>query len=140
MTGNSRLLGACLDIGAQRTCIGKPQAKVLCKELNTKLKLKPSRFSFVLGDVQHDSQGTMRIIIPTPDDSFLQFDTDVVTANVPLLLGIDILDREQLVADNVDNLLHSRKHGCNMSETRRNRHMFLQWNTATVLHRRAQLN
>lgn len=120
-TGNVILLGVCLDIGAQRT-----QAKSLCKELNTKLKIKPSQFSFVFGDGQHDSQDTIRIRITPPNDSFLQFDGDVVAADLPLLLGIDILDKEQLVADNMENILDSRKHGWNMNVTRRNRHMFLQ--------------
>ena len=47
----------------------------------------------------------MEVRIPTPVGSFLKFPMDVVSADLPMLLGLDILDREGLIADNVRNEL-----------------------------------
>lgn len=34
-TGSRKFLGACLEIGAQKTCILKAQAEDMCKETNS---------------------------------------------------------------------------------------------------------
>ena len=105
----NRFHGACLDIGAQRTCIGLPQAKALMKRQGTRLKLKPSPYVFKFGDVRHKSLGQVNICIPTPNYTFIEVNADVVPADVPLLIGIDTLDKYQLVADNVKNVLEGRQ-------------------------------
>lgn len=58
--------------------------------------------------------GVMEIRIPTPNGSYIAIDAHVVKADVPLLIGIDVLDRECLVADNVLNVLDSRRDGWKM--------------------------
>lgn len=50
----------------------------------------------------------MTIRIPTPENSFLEFDVDVVNEDIPLLVGLDISDRHGLIADKVEKMLHSR--------------------------------
>lgn len=57
----------------------------------------------MFGDGLHMSLGKLEMRLPTPDGAFLAMSVDVVSADVPLLLGIDVLDREQLVADNVES-------------------------------------
>ena len=81
----------------------------------------------------------MEIRTPTPDNSYIAFDVDVISADVPLLLGLDTLDREQLVADNVDNVLDSRRHGWKLPLTRKNGHMYLAWEPCSTLFTRAEL-
>lgn len=44
-TERREFLGACLDIGAQRSCIGLPQAEALCRRSRTRLRLKPSYYT-----------------------------------------------------------------------------------------------
>lgn len=72
--------------------------------------------------------------LPTPDGAFIALSVDVVNADVALLLGIDVLDREQLVADNVDNVLDSRHFGWKMPIQRRDGHMFVPWNPKLVMY------
>lgn len=71
-------------------------------------QLRPSLMTFVFGDGSCDSLGTLEIRMPLPNGSFLPLLIDVVKADIPLLLGLEILDRERLVADNVDNILDGR--------------------------------
>lgn len=65
----------------------------------------------MLGDGLYMSHGTIPILMPTPDGSFLQFDADVVKADIKLLDGIVVLSRESLVVDNVENILDNRARG-----------------------------
>lgn len=66
----------------------------------------------------------MLVRIPNHDDSFVSFNFDVVNANIPLL-GLDTLNPHALVADNVDNVLRSRRHGWSIPIVRHNQHMYL---------------
>lgn len=109
--GSRNFLGACCDIGAQRTVIGKKQAKAYCREAGVALKMRQSGYAFRFGYGLYATLGTIEVRIPMPDGSFLAMKVDVVDADVPLLLGIDTLDREKLVADNVRNTLDSRRFG-----------------------------
>lgn len=75
-----------------------------------------------------------------PDSSFLQVNADVVPATVPLLISIDVLDKEMLVAYNVQNLMDSRRYCWSLPVVRSNKRMFVRWDTATLLHARAELS
>ena len=103
-------------------------------------KLRKSLISFAFGDGVYKSLGSMEIRIPTPDNSFISLDVDVVKPDVPFLLGLDILDQHQLMADNIDNKLRSRALGWSMPIVRHRGHLYIQWNTNYVLFTRAELN
>ena len=75
----------------------------------------------------------MEIRIPAPDGSYIAFEVDVMNADVPLFLGLDLLDREQLVADNLENVLDSRRHGWKLPLTTTNRHLYLTWQLRSTL-------
>lgn len=96
-----------------------------------------TRFRF--GDGTHSSLGKMNIRMPAPHGNYVHIDVDVVIPDVPLLIGIDVLDREQLVADNVVNLLKSRLYGWEIPITRKNGHMYEEWDYKTVLFSRIEL-
>ena len=81
----------------------------------------------------------MQIRIPTPEDAFLHFYVDVVPPNVPLLLGIDVLDRFQLVAENVRNVLENRKQGWTLPIQRKHGHLYLSWDASEVLFTASEL-
>ena len=139
-TNVHRFDGACLDIGAQRTCIGFKQALAYCQGYGVKLTLQKSPFTFTFGDGVYPSLGTMKIRIPTPDLSFLDLDVDVVKPDVPFLLGLDILDKHHLVADNVENKLRSRTLGWSIPISRRRGHLYIDWRLKEALFTRSELN
>lgn len=128
-----------MNIGATRTCIGWQQAKAYAREHKERLRLTKSEYAFRFGDGLYMSQGVLSVCLPTLDGSFILVRADVVHADVPLLIGLDFLDEEKLVANNVDNVLESRKHGWKMPLTRRGGHLFLKWDTSPTLHTRREL-
>lgn len=62
----------------------------------------------MFGDGLYLSLGTMELRISTLDGDFISFKSDVVDADIPLLLGIEVPYAEGMVADNVDNVLEHR--------------------------------
>lgn len=146
MDGEEDFIGACLDIGAQRSVIGEKQAKAYCRAAGRKYNLSRSHYSFMFGGGLYASLGSMEMRIPTPDGAFLALSVDVVRAKVPMLLGIDVLDRERLLADNVENVvLHSRLYGWKMPVVSRGAgrglggHMYLVWDTALTMYTQSEL-
>lgn len=131
--------GGCIDTGAQRTVIGKKQALAICQSQGTKLKLIKSNTIFKFGNGRHNSLGILKIRIPTRDGAFIDIDADVVRPDVPVLIGIDILDREQLVPDNVNNRLQSHIYGWSIPITRKNGHMYITWNESQIFFNRREL-
>ena len=95
--------------------------------------------TFRFGDGVFNSLGTIPIRIPTSDESFLFLDIDVVQANVPMLVGLDILDRYYLVPDNVENLLVDKKANWKMPITRKFGHLYLEWDFSEVLYTKTEL-
>lgn len=95
-----KFLGACQGTGAQKSVIGVNQAKAYCRESNVRMKLKQSHSRFKFGDGDYRYFGRLDVRIPTPDGSYLPLSVDVANADVPLLIGLDVLDRLKLVANN----------------------------------------
>lgn len=89
--------------------------------------LRESRVSFKFGDGTFQSLGKISIKIPTQSSNPLLIDVDVVEADVPLLIGIDILDKEKLVARNVHNVLWSFKEGWALPLTRKSGQLYIEW-------------
>lgn len=107
--------------------------------INMKWKPKRSNCAFRFGDGTHNSLGLITIRIPTPDRGYIHLDVDVVRPDVPLLIGLDILDRDSLVPDNVENVLESRIQGWRMPITRKHGHMYLEWIYSEILFTRSEL-
>lgn len=98
--------GACVDTGAQRTVIGKQQAYAYLKWAGLQRRLEQDKTPEVyrFGGSRHASIGTLTIRIPLADDYFLELTVDVVDVNVPLLFGLDTLDKFHMYANTVLNL------------------------------------
>lgn len=67
------------------------------------------------------------------------FWTEVVDADIPLLMGLDLLDKYQLVADNVNNILTSKVERWSIPITHQHGHLFIQWNLGEMLYARGEL-
>jgi hypothetical protein len=132
--------GACFDTGAQKTVIGEKQARAYCRYMGTKFKTKPSRHIFKFGVDVQESMGTLPIRIPTPNNSFLLLQVEVVPVNVPFLIGLDVLDIFSLNVDTVHNKLCAPKAGWEIQLIRKMGHVYLEWSpTDRVLYTKAEL-
>jgi len=131
--------GAAVDTGAELSVIGMAQAKAYCQYHGIRFNLKPSSVKFKFGDGGFPSEGTLLVRIPTPDGSFIALRIDVVQADIPMLLGLDVMDREKLVANNVLNELQSYNNGWKMPLVRKLGHMYLCWSSKSVLFTKKEL-
>jgi hypothetical protein len=127
----SSFQGICIDTGAQRSVVGIDQAKAYCELCDIRFRTKPSLTAFRFGDGVFKSLGCIPVRIPTPDGNQIKMDMDVVQANVPMLIGLEVLDRECLVADNVENKLRSitRKYG----------HLYIEWTQSDILYSKGDI-
>ena len=64
---------------------------------------------------------------------------DIVRPDVPFLLGLDILDKEGLVANNVMNQLQSLKYNWSLPIERKLGHMFVSWESTSAYFTKPQL-
>ncbi len=81
-----------------------------CKQHNIPYALKPSLTKFKFCDVVFSSLGTIQIIIPTLNYPFLKIKVNAVTANVPLLCGLDASGNEKIVENNIQNEPRAKRH------------------------------
>jgi hypothetical protein len=86
------------------TCSGKSAAERVCTKLGVPLDLKPSRRSYRFGNSLRESSGTIMLPLPTPD-GFSSLRIDVADLDVPMLIGLDTLEKLKAYMNNVT---HSR--------------------------------
>lgn len=102
--------GFCVDTGAPTSVIGLKELRRIFNQLGRRLPIlrhSPKRFQFA--DASFDSLGKIDLPLATPAGIQAIFVTlDVVSADVPALLGLDILDSHHFVADTVSNRLVKR--------------------------------
>lgn len=105
-----RPLSFLVDIDAPCSVIGwKELNRVLYKMGKYRRVIRPSNRRFRFGDVSHRSKGKIRLAMETPPGiRSIQVDLDIVDARVPALLGMDVLDREKLIPDTLNDRLARR--------------------------------
>ncbi len=116
-----------MDTGAQTTVIGYKQARAYCRFMGVKFKLKRSDKRYLFGDDKQNSMGKITIRIPLVDDKVIQIEVDVVQANVPLLIGLDILDKYQMYVNTVTNNLVAPFLEISTPLVRKLGHVYLAW-------------
>lgn len=121
--------GACVDTGAQRTVIGKPQAYAYLNWAGLPRRLKRDKVPEVyrFGGSRHASIGTLAMRIPLADDFFMQLMVNVVDVNVPLLFGLDILDKFRMYANTVLNRLVCEAYSVTVPLVRKLGHVYYVW-------------
>ena len=132
----TKFSGTVVDTGAARSCIGMKQAKALAKIQGANQEVKKSNVIFKFGDITHKSLGTMQISIPTPNGNNMTFRCDIVPADIPLLLGLDVMRREGLIINVRD--LELEHNDWSMPMKVRNNHLIISW-LSNVYYSKAQL-
>lgn len=91
--------GACVDFGAQKVCIGVKQAQKYCTMMGEPWKVNGSNLVFKFGDKSHEELGTMQIKIPLSSYKFVEQNVHVINADVPFLLGLDVMKKLKMIVD-----------------------------------------
>ena len=103
---SSRPLGFCADIGAPRSVVGMKELHHIFAETHLTSRQRKSNHSFRFGNSVHQSLGIITLPLKTPDMmKDILVDLDIVSADIPALLGLDAMDRESLTPCTVSNTL-----------------------------------
>ena len=133
-------MGACLDTGATTSVIGTKQAEAYGQMCGQRIRKVGRGKIFHFGKGSESSHGILHIRIPTPNDSYLSCNVDVVNADIPFLLGLDIMSREGLLIDLSNDVVKHPTSRWISSLTRMRNHIFLSWNAQTILYTRQELH
>lgn len=99
--------GFFVDTGAPTSVIGLKELRRLANEYGRDLlRLRRSMKTFRFSDTTFESLGQVEIPLATPNHVHpIMVTLDVVSRDVPALLGLEMLDSESLIADTVMNKL-----------------------------------
>lgn len=127
---------AVLDTGASKSVVGLKAARRILRVAGRRMApvSTPRRFRF--GDHVLSSMGTCTIHIPTPGKP-IELNVDIVHADVPLLIGLDVLDHHRLQPLTIENRLQHVPHtedelGWSLPIARRTGHVWLDFKPMTV--------
>lgn len=108
-TGKERRPGFCVYIGAPRSVVWLKEVMRMYNRIGRCLKLIPSNRKFRFADSEFESLGTAMIPLETPPGiPTIQVSLDVVSTDVPALLGRDVMDENSLTPCTVSNRLVKR--------------------------------
>ncbi len=95
-------LGFCMDTGAPSSVVGRD----VLHDFGLAENLTPSTKQFRFGDSKFRSLGKVVLYLETPTGiPPIPITFEVVTAKVPALIGLDVLDSQSLVVDTTTNRL-----------------------------------
>jgi len=129
--GADHFRGACMDTGATRTVIGRQQADAYSRLVGINLRAPPKHpTSYLFGGVLTPCTGTVDIRVPVSPSQYAAMRVAIVDLSVPFLFGLDALDAFSLYVNNVDNALKCDTRGIQTPLTRKDGHLYLEWNHA----------
>lgn len=139
MAAAQRFFGTYLYTGASTCVIGPQPAQP--KFTSTSSKLLPARhnrrFKFGKGTQTGVAPGIVRI--PTPGNIFIQMTVDVVEADIPFLLGLNVMTDNEMIMDLYRDTL-SHPHGqWHILVSRHGGHLFLSSHVSVILFTRTEL-
>jgi hypothetical protein len=103
------------------------QARTCCKFLGIPFALSISKRDFVFGVDKYNSLGILHMRLPTPNGSSIMLEVDFVPTNVPILLGLDVLEKFGLSADTVHIVLHFTAEDWKFPLVRKLGRVYLEW-------------
>lgn len=122
--------GGCLDIGASRSLIGRRQAEAYHGLIGLPLVLIPNsegQSIFKFGSDRQRSIGKCCMRIPYANYYAINMKVDVVNVDIPLLIGLDVLDKYYLYCNNVRNELVCEDPVWSHPITRKLGHLYYVW-------------
>lgn len=132
--------GIMLDNGASGTPSGLPAYLRYCEHVGIEPSLRPSNTSFVgLGKGIVRSLGVTTVRMPLGDSMFLDFETDVVEQDVPLMFGLDQHHKHGCSSDEYHNTFTHHPTGTTIPVKFKQGHLFVEWPTHEVLFTKTEL-
>jgi hypothetical protein len=103
-------------------------------------KPKPNNNVYLLGEDRRRSLGSIPIRIPTSLNAFIEVTADVVSADIPFLLGLDTLRKFGINVCLSTNQLRCIDQQWNVSTEQKHGHLYIrESNLASVLYTKSEL-
>lgn len=131
--------GACMVVGAQRSVVGLAQEKACFRLTKFKPNPKPSFLVNKYGDTSRQSLGTITFKVPLGRELYLTLIKNVVDANIPLFIGLDILRRKKLLINYLSINLECDSLGFTVTLTTKLDHIFSEWPYSSLLYTHSEL-
>lgn len=114
---------------------GMKQAKAYCTHAKILFSVPRSPFAFKFGNEICESMGTLEfcILFPINNIYYLSMVAHVAIPDVPLLIGLDYLDKHAALPDNIQIKLICEDKNWEFPAIRRNGQVFIDRNFRTVL-------
>lgn len=119
--------GACIDSGAQLSCIGKKQAMLYCRAIKKPFKITKSDRQYKFGNIRYRGLGDIVIRLPVSNDHFAEVKAEVVDVDVPFLLGLDALTQFEVILNFGENTVVSKCDGWSLPLKRKLGHVYIEW-------------
>lgn len=103
---------ACLDIGAQTTVTGLQKAQAYSQFIKSKLLLQISNKKYRFEIDFQESLGCIKVRTALLTCMVIFKTIAVVNFNVPILFGLDLLNKYEMVVDKIWNMIHVRSVSC----------------------------
>lgn len=91
------IISTIVDSGAARWCIWINQARALAETEKKDRELRKFNFALKFGNIVHQSQGKIKVSIPTLSSRDMTFSCVIVPADILVLLGLNVIIRERLM-------------------------------------------
>ena len=133
--------GICMDDGAQRSVAGLAAYTRYCSHTNSQLDLIPSKELFRFGDGTHRSLGKTSIRFPIDSlGNFVEYVTDVVDVDVPILFGLDKMKELRWYVNEVsDELCCFDQPELKIKLQFQKGHLYYNWPSALILFTKREL-
>jgi len=96
--------GFCIDTGAPTSVVGLTEVRRIANSARKRLKLRSSSKRFRFADATFDSLGRVFLPLATPCGVMaIYVPIDVVAADIPALMGLDVMDQHKLYVNTVTN-------------------------------------
>jgi hypothetical protein len=121
--------GGVVDTGAPYSVIGQIEARLYCQELDIPFSpAKPSNRRFRFGTSVYSSIGQLRVMLPTSTNP-LSFVVDIISLDIPLLVGKSTLEQHDLAVDVKRKQLNSPTGSIPLHDYG---HLIIKWNSSDI--------
>jgi hypothetical protein len=128
--GKKYFRGAVIDTGAPNSVIGRTEAHMYCNRLGIKFSPGlPSARKFRFGSTVCHSLGELLVMLPTPKLP-IAIDVDIVSLDIPLLIGKSVLEEHDLSIDAKRKKLISPQGDVPLTD---DGHLIVSWEPLKVL-------
>lgn len=124
--------GACLDSGATESVTGLQHTQAYSGRTGHTLHLRPSPTKYKFGDGEKQCIRSVHVRIPIPNNRHIPIDIDIADADIPMLLGMDVMKSHRLLLKLGSLTVFSQQEQWTFPMHAHHGHIFIQWPPSSI--------